>query len=206
VAKKWLIISFVLQMLIVAYWEVTEYVDLFPFNDVATTENSFEASLANDVPKVCILIILWIGMRWLTSPTYLFLYFSSIVYYIVFLSLQIIEWWPRYIFGASPEELQDYHKKFGKTIKILPSWDNHLAVDLQHNILQTLTLTIIIVMIITLAKLWKARKLELAAAAAGNQTAANAEAVKAEEKKDAAEAVVEAEAKTEENNKTAADN
>lgn len=160
-ARKWLIIGFVLQILIMVYFEVTEYVDLAPFNDVATTENSFAASLANDLPKLFILIILWIGMRWMTSPTYLFLYFSSIIYYIVYLILQILEWWPRYIFGATPEEAADYYEKFSKTIKILPSWDNHLAVDLQHNILQTITITIIVVMIITLVKLWKLRKMQL---------------------------------------------
>lgn len=160
-ARKWLIVGFVLHILIMVYFEVTEYVDLAPLNDVATTENSFAASLANDVPKLCILLILWIGMRWMTSPTYLFLYFSSIVYYIVYLGLQINEWWPRYIFGASPAEMEDYNEKFSKTIKILPSWDNHPAVDLQHNILQTITITIIVVMIITLVKLWKLRKLQL---------------------------------------------
>jgi len=163
VAKRWLIIGFILQILIMVYFEVTEYVDLAPLNDVATTENSFAASLANDVPKICILLILWIGMRWITSPTYLFLYFSSIIYYIVYLGLQIIEWWPRYLLGATPAEMQDYNEKFSKTIKILPSWENHPAVDLQHNILQTLTISIIIVMIITFVKLLKLRKKELAA-------------------------------------------
>jgi hypothetical protein len=46
------------------------------------------------------------------------------------------------------EELQDYYEKFGETIKILPSFGNHVPPDLQHLVLQTITLTIIIVTII----------------------------------------------------------
>jgi hypothetical protein len=161
-ASKWLIIGFILQVGIILYWEITEYADLFPFNDVSRNdpEESFHASLANDLPKLLILILLVGGLRWMTSSGYLFAFGSSLIYYIVFLGIQITVWWPRYLFGASPEELQKYNEKFARTIKILPSFGNHVAVDLQHNILQLWTLAIILVMAVTLKKLLKARKLD----------------------------------------------
>ncbi|MGA9175005.1 MAG: hypothetical protein WBZ33_13655 [Thermoactinomyces sp.] len=56
--------------------------------------------------------------------------------------------------------MKDYNDKFARTIKILPAFGNHIAVDLQHNILQLWTLAIIMVMFITLKKVFRAWKLE----------------------------------------------
>ncbi|MFC7440506.1 hypothetical protein [Laceyella putida] len=161
-AKKWIYIGFLLQFGIILYWELTQYVDFFPFNDVVglSMQENLAASYANDIPKLCIILILWLSLRWMTQPWYLFLYGSSLIYYIVFLGIQLTIWWPRYLFGASPEELKDYNENFARTIKILPKFGNHVPVDLQHNILQTWTLVIIILMFLTLKKLFHAYKLE----------------------------------------------
>jgi MFS superfamily sulfate permease-like transporter len=151
-----------LQIGIILYWEITQYVDLFPFNDVVglSMQENIAASCANDIPKASIILILLVCLRWMTRPWYQCLYASSLIYYIVFLGIQLFIWWPRYIFGANPEQLKDYNDKFARTIKILPAFGNHIAVDLQHNILQLWTLAIIMVMFITLKKIFRAWKLE----------------------------------------------
>jgi hypothetical protein len=161
-AKKWIYICFLLQFGIILYWEITQYVNLFPFNDVVglDMQENLTASYANDIPKVIIILVLWLCLRWMTQSWYLFLFGSSLIYYIVFFGIQISVWWPRYIFGATSEQLKDYNDKFAHTIKILPTFGNHVAVDLQHNILQLWTLTIIIIMFLTLKKLFLVRKLE----------------------------------------------
>ncbi|SEN14458.1 hypothetical protein [Lihuaxuella thermophila] len=158
-AKKWIYICFLMQFGIILYWEITQYVDLFPFNDVAGLDlrESLRASYANDIPKIGIILVLWLCLRWMTRPWYLFLFASSLIYYIVFLGIQISIWWPRYIVGATPEQLKEYNEKFAHTIKILPTFGNHVAVDLQHNILQLWTLAIIIVMFLALKKLFQAK-------------------------------------------------
>jgi hypothetical protein len=153
-ARKWIKISLILQIAIILYWEITQYVNLFPYNDVVGLDfhDNLTASLANDVPKICIIIVFLLGLRWLKNPWFPWFVASSVIYYMVFLGIQISIWWGRYLFGASAKELQDYNEKFGETIKILPSFGNHVPPDLQHLVLQTITVTIIIVtMIATVA-------------------------------------------------------
>jgi hypothetical protein len=54
--------------------------------------------------------------------------------------------------------MEDYQEKFGQTIKILPAFENHVPPDLQHLVLQTLTLIIIIVTTLAAVSLLKIRK------------------------------------------------
>jgi hypothetical protein len=151
--------ALILQMLIVVYWEVTEYVDLFPFDDVRGNhwQNSVSASLANDVPKLLILAVFWFARNQWQSKWYRFFIFSAGVYYLVYLGLQIRVWYPRYLWGATPEEAKAYAKKFGQTIKLLPTYGHHLPPDLQHNVLQLMTIAIIVVMFVLTVKLGRIR-------------------------------------------------
>jgi hypothetical protein len=156
-ARKWIKISIILQFTIILYWEITQYVNLFPYNDVVglNFHDNFAASLANDVPKIFIIIVFLVGLRWLKNPWFPWFVASSVIYYMVFLGIQLSIWWGRYLFGASAEELQDYNEKFGDTIKILPSFRNHVPPDLQHLVLQTITITIIIVTMIATVALFE---------------------------------------------------
>jgi hypothetical protein len=86
-----------------------------------------------------------VGLKRLKDPWFPWFVGASVIYNMVFLGIQLSLWRGRYIFGASAEEIQDYNEKFGETIKILPSFGNHLPPDLQHLVLQTITLTIMIV-------------------------------------------------------------
>lgn len=161
-AKRWIWIALALQVVIILYYEFTSYVDLYPFNDLRTIsmETSIQSSLANDVPKLGIILVTLLAMKYWITSWFRFFYASSIIYYIVFFGIQFFIWWPRYILGASPEQLEQYNEKFANTIKILPTFGNHVAVDLQHNILQTLTVAILIAMGIALRKLMQAAKAE----------------------------------------------
>jgi hypothetical protein len=153
-ARKWIKLSLILQIVIILYWEITQYVNLFPYNDVTSLDfhDSLAASLANDVPKIFIIIVFLVGLHRLKNPLFPWFVASSVIYYMVFLGIQLSIWWQRYLFGATAKELQDYNEKFGETIKILPSFGNHVPPDLQHIVLQTITVTIIIVtMIATVA-------------------------------------------------------
>jgi hypothetical protein len=118
------------------------------------------ASLANDILKIFIIIVFLIGLGLLKNPWFPWFVGASVICYMVFLGIQLSIWWRRYIFGASAEEIQDYNEKFGETIKILPSFRNHVPPDLQHLVLQTITLTIIIVTTIATVALFNMQSQE----------------------------------------------
>ncbi|MBN2910278.1 hypothetical protein JQC72_12280 [Polycladomyces sp. WAk] len=59
---------------------------------------------------------------------------------------------PRYLWGATAEEAKACAEKFGQTIKLLPTYGHHLPPDLQHNVLQLMTVAIIVVMFVLMGK------------------------------------------------------
>lgn len=63
--------------------------------------------------------------------------------YSVWLYLQIQTWWIPYLFGASKNWQEIYHRVFAHTTKILPSFGNHLAPDAMHLTIQLLLLVIV---------------------------------------------------------------
>ena len=64
--------------------------------------------------------------------------------YAVWLALQIQTWWSAYIFGASENWQRVYHRVFARTLKILPSFGNHLAPDAMHFLMQLLLVAVIV--------------------------------------------------------------
>ncbi|MGA9175004.1 MAG: hypothetical protein WBZ33_13650 [Thermoactinomyces sp.] len=83
-AEKWIYAGFLLQIGIILYWEITQYVDLFPFNDVVglSMQENIAASCANDIPKASIILILLVCLRWMTRPWYqcLYAFFSYLLH------------------------------------------------------------------------------------------------------------------------------
>jgi hypothetical protein len=56
----------------------------------------------------------------------------------VWLGLQLVTWWPPYLFGASDRWSQVYARAFAESTPILPRWGNHLPPDAAHFSLQVL--------------------------------------------------------------------
>ena len=56
----------------------------------------------------------------------------------VWLGLQLLTWWPRYLFGASDQWGRVYARAFAESTPILPRWGNHLPPDAAHFCLQVL--------------------------------------------------------------------
>ena len=54
------------------------------------------------------------------------------------LGLQLLTWWPPYLFGASDHWSQVYARAFAESTRILPRWSNHLPPDAAHFSLQVL--------------------------------------------------------------------
>jgi|ERR1035438_740000 hypothetical protein len=78
--------------------------------------------------------------------------------YTVWLYLQVQTWWIPYLFGASEQWDEIYHRVFAHTTKILPSIGNHLAPDAMHLTIQLLLLVIVISTIVGLVQIQRSKK------------------------------------------------
>ena len=58
--------------------------------------------------------------------------------YAVWLGLQLVAWWPPYIFGASAHWARVYARAFAVSTNFLPRWSDHLPPDAMHVVLQVL--------------------------------------------------------------------
>lgn len=86
-------VSLVLQILLFLYFEVTTLVPLFPWNDLSkySRKEKFTEAIANGL-----IILLCIGLfatkiKWLMA--------ISVMFYLVFLVMQILTWWMPYLTG-----------------------------------------------------------------------------------------------------------
>lgn len=93
---KWRIGAVSAQIALVLYWEITEYVNLFPWNDVATLniQTQIRDSLVNDLPKLLFIYAFIKGVRWLMG--------MSIGFYALWLAAILNQWLIPYLFGSAP--------------------------------------------------------------------------------------------------------
>lgn len=135
---KW---ALALQILLFLYFEVTTLVHLYPWNDLS--KYSFKEKVIEATTNGA-MIILSIGL-FITKIKWLMI--ISIIFWFVFLIMQLINWWMPYLTGKHlkqfPRSLYETH--FKETIKILPPIKNNIVPDAQHNVLQLLTLATFIV-------------------------------------------------------------
>ena len=79
-------------------------------------------------------VVFWLGVR-LKSRWAIWLAVSAVT---VWLGLQLLTWWPPYIFGASEQWARVYARAFAYSTPILPRWSDHLPPDALHLVLQVL--------------------------------------------------------------------
>lgn len=72
------------------------------------------------------------------------LMWAGLVFYVVWLALQLLGWWVPYLFGASPQHAEMYERVFSQTYKFLPTIGDHLAPDAMHTVLQILLVIVLV--------------------------------------------------------------
>jgi hypothetical protein len=129
------------QILLFIYFEGTTLVNLYPWNDLSKYSNQekiIEASVNG------IIIILCLGL-FISEIKWLMI--ISVIFWFVFLFMQILTWWMPYLTGKHlkqfPKTLYETH--FKNTFKLLPPIKDHIIPDAQHNVLQILSLITFIV-------------------------------------------------------------
>jgi hypothetical protein len=129
-----LTIAIGLQVLLLAYHQITTQADFFPFNGarfykrwekvLECTVNGILMSLAPVGFIFGIRGLMWYG----------------VVYYFVLFLEEIRVWWVPYFFGPNKAWREAYDRIHARTIKVLPARGANPIPNLEHTILHTLTL------------------------------------------------------------------
>jgi hypothetical protein len=129
-----LIAAVALQLLLLAYHQITTQVDFFPFNEarfykrwekvLECAVNGILMSLAPIGFVFGIRALMWFG----------------VVYYFLLFAEELRVWWVPYIFGPRPRWRAIYDRLHSRTIMVLPARGHHPVPNLEHTILHALTL------------------------------------------------------------------
>jgi hypothetical protein len=149
-ASRWFRAALLLQILLLARWLSTEVVDLFPLNDLQARPWNYSPRYeiaVNALQLLGYMALFATGVRLLAA--------LSLLGYVVYLGVEVWTWWVPYLTGASPEWLEWHEQNFSRTVTILPPLNGTPGPDLQHLMLQGITLITIIVSAVALAKMRK---------------------------------------------------
>ena len=123
-----------------SYWLVTEWVDLFPWNDIksAKREDQIKGTIFHTTTTSLAVLGFLFQIRVLMG--------AALVWFVIMLAVEIGNWWVPYLFGMHPAEVtrEIYTKQFSRTYRFLPPIKNHNVVDAQHVVVCLLTLATVI--------------------------------------------------------------
>jgi hypothetical protein len=123
-----------LQVLLLAYHQITTQMDFFPFNGARfykRWEKVLECAV-NGILMSLAPIGFAFGIRGLM--------WFGVVYYFLLFAEEFRVWWIPYFFGPTPRWQAMYDRLHSRTIKVLPARGNHPVPNLEHTILHALTL------------------------------------------------------------------
>jgi hypothetical protein len=126
--------AIVLQILLLAYHQITTQVDFFPFNGVRFYkgwERALECAV-NGILMSLAPVGFAFGIRGLM--------WYGVIYYFVLFAEELRVWWVPYFFGPSKAWRAAYDRIHSQTVKVLPARGDHPIPNLEHTILHTLTL------------------------------------------------------------------
>ena len=119
-----------IQGILLAYFQLVEWVPLFPWNDLRWGNPQKGLDLALGGAQAVLMVGTRRGSRRALQ--------LGLLFYGVWLGLQLIGWWVPYFAGASPEMQETYARHFGATLKLLPPIGDHPVPDANHLVLQVL--------------------------------------------------------------------
>jgi hypothetical protein len=132
-------IALTINIIHLAYHQITTNVDLFPFNNIRhyTTKQRLMEVGINGVIMMFPVVALSLQNKkmieiscWVLGVT---------------LVMEFMAWWRHYLFGPTQEWKTNYNKIFAPTIKVLPPIKENPIPNLEHCILHTITLIAFIV-------------------------------------------------------------
>jgi len=142
--RAWAVASIVVML---AWFGITNHVHLEPLNDLSQQGDQLASTLSGVIPfGLAALTIVFLPSAWLM------LFWAG--YAFVWLALQVVTWWIPYLFGGSAEHWSSY----SDTLSVLPALDGRLGPDVQHLVLQLLSLAMAVMLTILTSRLWRNRR------------------------------------------------
>ena len=123
----------IIQLVLLAYHQVTTAFDFYPFNGVRFTKSS-ERHIEQAVNAVLMglpIVGFSLHVTWLT--------YYGVAYYFILFSVECATWWVPYFCGASQKWLEIYLRVHSTTLGLLPGRGSRTAPNLEHLILMLLT-------------------------------------------------------------------
>lgn len=134
-SNRWVRIAVFNQVMLLAYLEIVEWINLFPWNDIRG---------GNGQPVLDVVLgLVMIGLISVTVLRWRWGMILAVLLYSFWMVLQIISWWVPYVRGASPGWQAVYARFFAHTTQIFPARGDHLPPDACHTVLQLLLLATI---------------------------------------------------------------
>jgi hypothetical protein len=126
------------------YILTTEWIDLFPWNDVSrsTASQKVSGSLINAVPFVLLIAAFLLDILWLRL--------IAVGLLIAWLGVHFAWWWVPYFWGTSDTHMASYARFFARTYTFLPPRGTNPTPTAQYVIMQVLTLVNLIVATVAL--------------------------------------------------------
>lgn len=130
-----------------AWFVVTNHVDLFPLNDLSRQGDQLSSTLSGFIPFGLALLSVSVFPN-----VWLILFWTGYAY--VWLALQSFTWWVPYLLGPPAEHRSEY----ANTIRILPAVDGRFGPDLQHLVLEVLSLAMAVALTVLTIHLLRNRR------------------------------------------------
>ena len=137
--------SVVSQAILLAYLEIIEWVNLYPWNDIRRGNGQEVLDIILGV--VMLACIAATARRFRTG-----MIVASVVY-LAWLGLQITTFWIPYMNGASPRWQRIHAANFAQTVQWLPISGTHLPPDASHFVLQLLLVVALATTVVAAARL-----------------------------------------------------
>lgn len=136
---RWPWVAVAAIALMLAYFVITNHVDLFPWNNLEAGGSQLPSTLSGVIPFGIIALVFALRIRWLMLV--------GMVYSYVWFLLQMRQWWIPYLFGSTPLHRSfDWYTDHGydETIRFLPVIDGRPVLDAQHVVLEVLSLLVVL--------------------------------------------------------------
>ncbi|HLR28022.1 MAG TPA: hypothetical protein VK086_04960, partial [Ruania sp.] len=144
ISRAWAV---TLIAVMLAWFGITNHVHWEPLNDLSQQGDQLPSTLSGFIPFVlAILTILFVPNFWLV------LFWTGYAY--VWLMLQVFTWWVPYLLGSSAEHWSSY----SDTLNVLPTLGGRIGPDVQHLVLQILSLAMAIMLTVLTSQLWRNRR------------------------------------------------
>ncbi len=135
---KWNQVATLLPLLFLSYQLLIDWVNLFPWNDIAT--KTAKTRLLELLLNYSPLLLIAYGFHQATPTPKLYALMGSLAYLVGHLNA----WWRPYLLGATPNQKAEYQQYFSRTYTFLPPIGDHPIPDAAHVVLGSICLLMVI--------------------------------------------------------------